>query len=50
MVSFARRGERHHRGDNEVRPHSSLDYLTPNEFVAQQQDQRPAMQRAGALR
>jgi putative transposase len=23
---------------NEVRPHSSLDYLTPNEFVAQQKD------------
>jgi putative transposase len=25
-------GRRHY---NEVRPHSSLDYLTPNEFVAQ---------------
>jgi len=23
---------------NEVRPHSSLDYLTPNEFVARQND------------
>jgi hypothetical protein len=31
---------------NEVRPHSSLGYLTPNEFAAQ----RPIMQRAGSLR
>ena len=26
---------------NEVRPHSSLDYLTPNEFVARQKDAAP---------
>ena len=31
---------------NEVRPHSSLDYLTPNEFVSKQQDPRTAMGRA----
>jgi hypothetical protein len=39
MVSFARRAkaliEELRRHFNEVRPHSSLGYLTPNEFVAQ---------------
>ena len=36
---------------NEVRPHSSLGYLTPDEFVARSsKTQRPAMQRAGTLR
>ena len=36
---------------NEVRPHSSLGYLTPNAFAElKEQDQRPVMQRAGTLR
>jgi putative transposase len=35
---------------NEVRPHSSLAYLTPNEFVARLQSAAPIMQRARALR
>ena len=35
---------------NTVRPHSSLGYLTPNEFVAHQTTQRLARQRAGSLR
>lgn len=34
---------------NEVRPHLSLDYLTPAEFVAKQ-TQHPSKQRAGTLR
>ena len=35
---------------NEVRPHSSLDYLTPNEFVARGARPAPRQQRAGTLR
>ena len=37
---------------NEVRPHSSLGYLTPTEFVARidSQTQRPGRQRGGPLR
>ena len=35
---------------NEVRPHSSLDYLTPAAFAAKFQPQCPVAQRAGALR
>ena len=31
-------------------PHSSLGYLTPNEFIAQGATQRPVKQRAGTLR
>jgi hypothetical protein len=55
MVSFTRRGEGDHieawrQHYNEVRPHSSLDYPTPNEFVAREQDQRPVRRRAGSLR
>jgi hypothetical protein len=33
-----------------VRPHSSLGYLMPNQFLVQRQDQRPIRPRAGALR
>ena len=35
---------------NEVRPHSSLGYLTPNAFVTQGARPAPVMQRAGTLR
>jgi putative transposase len=35
---------------NEVRPHSSLGYLTPNEFVARQANAGPVRQRARAMR
>ena len=42
---------------NEVRPHSSLGYLTPSEFaasikeqVSRSKTQRPDRQRAGSLR
>ena len=37
---------------NAVRPHSSLGYLTPNEFaaLASRKPSAPPMQRAGALR
>ena len=35
---------------NEVRPHSSLGYLTPNEFAAQLTNAAPRKQRAGTLR
>ena len=35
---------------NEVRPHSSLGYLTPMTFVAKLKEQLPLPQRAGALR
>jgi hypothetical protein len=53
MVSFARRGEGsdQNKGGNEVRrvrPHSSLGYFTPNEFMARGARSGPAMQRAGA--
>ena len=56
MVPLAGRGEGRHRERgagtyNEVRPHSSLGYLTPAEFVARQRKtQRPVMRRAGPLR
>jgi len=35
---------------NEIRPHSSLGYLTPTAFAAKLNQQRPLPQRAGALR
>jgi hypothetical protein len=35
---------------NEVRPHSSLDYLTPAAFAAKLKEQLPLPQRAGTLR
>jgi putative transposase len=35
---------------NEIRPHSSLGYLTPAAFAANLNQQRPLPQRAGALR
>jgi putative transposase len=35
---------------NEIRPHSSLGYLTPTAFAAKLNQQRPFPQRAGALR
>ena len=54
MVPVARPGqiviESWRRHYNEVRPHSSLGYLTPTAFAEKLEQQRLVPQRAGALR